>query len=426
MRPKGSRRSTSSLKTVALVLTALLIGGAATVGGLWAAGVDLPFLNREPDTRGMMKVPITTRKIPAFTNVTRDYLLIPEKGTPKYLYLPPEMAKHLEVLTDFRQILGRVVDHEKPPGYPFTEKDFLPKGTRSGMVAGIPPGKRAMTVEATKLQGIHALRVGDRLDLLSSQSIDMQKVLTHGKGASGASALQVGVLAQQKQATVRVLVQNGMLIAPVTTRVVPIVSNSLTQGTITRTKPIQEVIIAVDPEEIAPLAEALAIEAFVTCVARSGLPDDPGPASVTPSGPSPADQVAVVERIVGGVREVMFTPKGGSGPMMDTRGMIAVPLCGKPIVAGTKIKPEHLLDPATHRPYTVHIRPGDVRRLGLVTDATRIVGRVASRRKDPDTAFKEEDFLPEDAASSPMAAATPPAPAFGAGVIPLHAPRRPQ
>ena len=95
--------------------------------------------------------------------------------------------------------------------------------------------------------------------------------------------------------------------------------------------------------------------------------------------------------------------------MMDSRGMVAVPLCGKPIVPGTKIKPEHLLDPATHRPYTVHIRPGDVRRLGLVTDATRIVGRVASRRKDPDTAFKEEDFLLEDAASSPMAAATPPA-----------------
>ena len=283
-----------------------------------------------------------------------------------------------------------------------------------------------MTVDATQIQGIHALRVGDRLDLLSSQSIDMQKVLTQGKGASGASVLQVGVLAQQKQANVRVLVQNGMLVAPVTTRVVPIVSNSLTQGTITRTKPIQEVVIAVDPEEIAPLAEALAIEAHVTCVARSGRPDDPGPASVTPSGPSPADQVAVVERIVGGVREVMFAPKGASGPMMDSRGMVAVPLCGKPIVAGTKIKPEHLLDPATHRPYTVHIRPGDVRRLGLVTDAARIVGRVAIRRKDPDTAFKEEDFLLEDAASLPMAAATPPAPAFGAGVDPPHTPRRAQ
>ena len=136
----------------------------------------------------MVAVPITTRTIPAFTNVTRDYLLIPEKGTPKYLYLPPEMAKHLEVLTDFRQISGRVIDHEKPPGYPFTEKDFLPKGTRSGMVAGIPPGKRAMTVDATKLQGIHALRVGDRLDLLSSQSIDMQTVFAQGKGASGAEA----------------------------------------------------------------------------------------------------------------------------------------------------------------------------------------------------------------------------------------------
>jgi hypothetical protein len=181
------------------------------------------------------------------------------------------------------------------------------------------------------------------------------------------------------------------------------------------------VVIAVDPEEIAPLAEALAIESLVACVARSGRPDDPGPASVTPSGPSPADQVAVVERIVSGTREVLFVPKGMGGPMMDTRGMVAVPLCGKPIAAGAKITPEHLLDPAMNRPHIVHLRPGDVRRLGLVTDATRIVGRVVGRRKDPDTAFKEEDFQPEgDASPLPTAAAS------GAGTDPFRTARRTQ
>lgn len=405
MRPATSRRAKSSLKTIVLGAFTLLSGAAATVGGLWAAGVDLPFLKSKPDHTGMVAVPITTRTIPAYTRVTRDYLLIPEKWEPMFTYLPTEMVKQLNVITNFNQIVGRVLDHEKPPGYPFTEKDFLPKGTRPGLVAAIPAGKRALTVEATKIQGIHKLQVGDRLDLLSSQSIDMQKVFNQGRGASSAGSVQVGLIAQQKTANVRVLVQNGMLVAPVTTRVIPISSNSLTQGAVTRTKPIQEVVIAVDPEEIAPLTEAMSVEANITCVARSGLPDDPGPASVTPSGPSPGDQVAVIERIVNGKREVMFVPKGAVGPM-DTQGMITVPLCGKSISAGTKIKPEHLLDPATNRPHLVHLRPGDVRRLGLVTDPAKIVGQVAGRRKDQDTAFKDGDFLPDDFSSPVVASAT--------------------
>jgi Flp pilus assembly protein CpaB len=423
MRPATSRHARSPFNAFALGAFALLIGAAATVGGLWAAGVDLPFLDAGPDTRGMVAVPLTTRPIPAYTKVTRDYLLIPDKGIPKYMYLPPEMVKQMGVITAFNQITGRVLDHEKPPGYPFTEHDFLPKGTRPGLVAGIPSGKRAITVDVTRIQGIAALRVGDRLDLLSSQPVDMQKALQGRGNAMGVSSVQVGLMAQTKQANVRVLVQNGALVAPVTTRVIPISSNSLTQGAVTRTKPIQEAVIALDPEEIAPLTEALAVEASITCVARSGLPDDPGPASVTPSGPSPSDHIMAVERIVGGNREVVFVPRGAGDPA-DTRGMIGVPLCSRPIAAQTKVTPEHLLDPSTKRPLMVHLRPGDVRRMGLITDPARIVGRLLNHRKDPDTAFKEEDFLSEPAVSPKMADATPPAQAYGTAIAPLQIRRR--
>jgi Flp pilus assembly protein CpaB len=425
MRPAASRRAKSPFKPIGIGASALLIGAVATVGGLWAAGVDLPFLRSGPDTRGMVAIPIAARPIPAHTKVTRDYLLIPEKGVPKYIYLPPEVAKKLEVITDFGQITGRVLDHEKPPGYPFTEKDFLPKGTRPGLVAGIPSGKRAITVEVSKIQGITALRVGDRLDLLSSQPVDMQKAL-QGRGSSmGVGSVQIGLMAQAKQANVRVLVQNGALVAPVTTRVIPISSNSLTQGAVTRTKPIQEAVIALDPEEIAPLTEALAIDASITCVARSGLPDDPGPASVTPSGPSPSDHIMAVERIVGGHREVVFVPRSAGDPA-DTRGLIAVPLCAKVIAAQTRVMPEHLLDPATNRPLMVHLRPGDVRRLGLLTNPAKIVGRVLIHRKDTDAAFKDEDFLPDAVASPKMAVVTPPTQAFGAGAPPVRTVRRSQ
>jgi len=346
---------------------------------------------------------MASRVIPAYTRVTRDFLLVADRGLPNYMYLPPEMAKQLQVITRFDKIVGRVLDHDKAPGYPFTEKDFLPSGTREGIVAAIPAGKRAMTIEASKVEGIHSLRVGDHLDLLSSQSIDMGKVM--GAHARNANSLHAGVLAQSKQAHVRVLVQNGLLVSPVRTRVVPITSSSLTQGATTRTKPIQEVVIAVDPEEIAPLAEALSIEALVTCVARSGLPDDPGPASVTPSGSSPADHVATVERIVGGAREVMFVTKGAS-LSSDPRSMITIPLCGKALQSGTTITPEHLLDPATNRPRIVSLRPGDARRMGLLADPTKIVGRVLSRKKSPDTGFTEADFEPQPA-PAPASEAAP-------------------
>jgi hypothetical protein len=101
----------------------------------------------------------------------------------------------------------------------------------------------------------------------------------------------------------------------------------------------------------------------------------------------------------------MFVPRGTAAPA-GAPGMIAVPLCGRAITPGTRITPEHLLDPATNRPHLVHLRPGDARRLGLLTDAAQIIGRIAGRRKDPDTAFKEEDFTPADASPPPAAAAT--------------------
>ena len=364
----------------------------------------------------MVAIPITTRLIPAYAKVTRDYLLTPDKGTPKFLYLPPAMVKQMGVLSDFSQITGRVLNHDKPPGYPFTEHDFLPKGTRPGLVAGIPAGKRAITVEVNKIQGIAAAAGGRpaRPDFEPGRG-HAEGVQGRGGGAFGTSSVQVGMMAQTKQANVRVLVQNRALVSPVTTRVIPITSSSLTGGTVTRTRPIQEVVIAIDPEEIAPLTEAVAIEAHITCVARSGLPDDPGPASVTPSGPSPSDQFMAVERIIGGRRDRRVRTRRPGDPGV-TRGMIAVPLSGKAIAAQTRVTPDHLIDPATNRPLMVHLRPGDVRRLGLITDPVKIVGRVLNHKKDPDTAFKDEDFLPEAVVSPKVADATPPAKAFRAGI----------
>ena len=55
----------------------------------------------------------------------------------------------------------------------------------------------------------------------------------------------------------------------------------MTNGMVVRTKPVQEIVIAIAPEEVAHLTEALAVGASVECVPRSGSPDDPKN-SVTP------------------------------------------------------------------------------------------------------------------------------------------------
>lgn len=240
----------------------------------------------------------------------------------------------------------------------------------------------------------------------------MQKVFQRGSTSPGTAGVSAGMLAQVKQARVRVLVQNGALVSPVRTRVIPITSSSLTQGSVTRTKPIQEAIIAVDPEEIAPLTEAIAIEASITCVARSGLPDDPGEASITPHGVDPSEHVAVIERIVGAHREVFFVARTPTKDE-DTKKLVTVPTCGKSIPAKTKVTFDHLTDPATGRLHQIALRPADVKRLGILTDMDKIVGRVVTHEKLADSAFKEEDFRAEEAPvgksvpASPVAASSP-------------------
>jgi len=144
--------------------------------------------------------------------------------------------------------------------------------------------------------------------------------------------IQARITNWMKQATVQVLVQNGHVVEPLTTRQVPISSRTLTQGPITRTKPVQELVIAVAPDEVARLTEAMAVGAEISCVPRSGRPDDPVD-SVTPNlkpwspftglGSAPADwgqhgggsslnpggsPLTMIESISGSKREIIAVP----------------------------------------------------------------------------------------------------------------------
>ncbi len=303
-----------------VALGVIALGGTGITATLWAMGiVDLSFLNRDGVPSGWVAIPVSAGKIPAYTKLSRDHILDPRNGRIKYTYLPADEVR-AEVIRDYNKVFGRVLDHEKPAGYAFTESDFLPKGTRAGLVAGIPTGKRSITVEADRLGGVFGLKPGDHIDILATVPIDSSKGGRVG-GLSSVYAAQSQVATMQKRASVRPLAQDAVIVSPVTPRNRLTASTSLTSGKQVRNVPVQEIVIAVDPVEVAAISEALATQIEITCVGRSGLPDDPGPASITP-GFDPLAEMNVVDSIAGKNRQAMvFSPDGQRAPA--NRGAVA-------------------------------------------------------------------------------------------------------
>ena len=118
------------------------------------------------------------------------------------------------------------------------------------------------------------------------------------------------------------LVTNGVVVTPMETRAVPMSVNSLTQGTVTRTRPVQEIVIALDPHEVSPLAEALALDTRLLCVPRSGQPGDEDEGALpsrdpslplwgsTSGGRGDSGGMRMIETISGGERSFQPVPRG--------------------------------------------------------------------------------------------------------------------
>ena len=160
------------------------------------------------------------------------------------IYLPPR-AVTKEMLLNLGDIIGRVLDGDKQPGYVFTEADFLPRGTREGLVGGHP---------ARQAGHPDLRRQASRVCSASTPAIDSTswrrcpltrpsggRSLNFGGPYSQELALQAQLSNWDKQATVRVIVQSAVIVEPMTTRGVPTYQTSMTEGAATRTRPVQEV-----------------------------------------------------------------------------------------------------------------------------------------------------------------------------------------
>ena len=173
MRPiKSHLRRRPAWRIALLALVAVLIGGGGSVFSLAAFKViDFSKLfgrSRPAHPANWVAVPLSARPIPAYTAVTREYLLNPKTGELEVKWYPPEEARRLSEL-DITKVLGRVTAREKPAMYYFHESDFLPPGTSPGVAGGTPPGKRAITLDASQLKGcVFDLKEGDHIDLQAS------------------------------------------------------------------------------------------------------------------------------------------------------------------------------------------------------------------------------------------------------------------
>jgi Flp pilus assembly protein CpaB len=278
-------------------VTVLAVAGA----GIYIASggvITVPFTNpprvislgkQVQETRwtppaGKVAVPASGRAIPAYTKITRDDIWDVKSNDLSLRFLDPDKVKDGVILTNLQDILGRVLDHDKPAGYVFTKDDFLPAGTRPGLVAGIPAGMRAVRIELSKVRGFYGLNPGDRFDVVSTiadKSDPAKELRGLGGGYGDRLAMEAALAGTGKQATVRVIVQNGIVVSAVQTIEVPMSSASLTKGAKVSAKPVQEVFVAVQPAEVSALTEAMEVGAALTVVPRSGRPDDPKD-SVTP------------------------------------------------------------------------------------------------------------------------------------------------
>ncbi len=285
------RRWTAS----SLALPGLLVLVAALGLGLIASSMG--WLGGE-ETRpqgvpeGLVAVPAAAVAIPTYTRVGLEHLFDPSTGDLRAMYLP-EGSLLPETFVDVREIVGRVLATDKAPGELFSQQDFFPPGTREGIVAGIPPGKRAMRIDASKVNGIVGLGRGDRFDLVAT--LDFAQGRT-GVQVEGTSTNQLGAFGSQIRATT--IVEGGAVVQPLETRAVAGRDEQL----------VEEMVIAVDPAEVAGLTEALHTRARIDCVPRSGRPTEAeAPEDAAPNGRS---GLRVVETISGGQRRVVAVPYG--------------------------------------------------------------------------------------------------------------------
>ena len=350
-----ARRGSASSTTLAIgVVLLALVGGVLL---LHATGViDIPLLSGKKnevavvppmDMTGKVVVPISSRVIPAYSAIAREHLIDRRTNTfTTYIMREDRLPKG--ALLSNMEILTRVLKRDKPVGMMFVESDFYPKGTRPGPTAGVPAGMRALRLRASAVPGLHGLQQGDRFDIVMTTEVEIEEPRQPSKRAGNprldfdgpyASLLESDLdapeprpapVVKRRYAEVHVVVENGLVVQPVHKREETKLTATLLRGAKQEVKPVEELIIAIDPEEVSALNRALAVEARLQVAMRSGQFEDPkapvdqgqipdlvvDPMVVRPEPPKVVEpketkpRLHLMEVIVGGKKELVPVPTG--------------------------------------------------------------------------------------------------------------------
>lgn len=386
------RRSSTGFWLGLLLIVVAGIGGTAAM--LWTLGLG-PFSVTTEDTF-VVRIPINARAIPAYASVQREDLM--NAGKLAFQKVPPnavigmgatgvstdgtrvqgpiESVKNVDggvvvviggkdvphsqlselggAVMSVNAIIGRVVKKDKRAGMGFRETAFFPRGTPEGIAGATPPGMRAITLDANKLQGIHSLQAGNRLDLLASfptgqtgKSNTTPGLLTNQRPDAGTAASEPVLLAQ-----------NALLLKPVTVRNQASTTSSLTSGKRLMNEPKYEVTLAVTPDDVIPLQNALDQGLAITCLAASMREED---------GESTEPEIASDQTMA--------------------------PVTMRPIAAYQVITREAFVNPATRRIRQEPISDQQVATLGVQTRIEDMLGSVARHDIPAGSFVRQGDLL---------------------------------
>lgn len=365
MPTRRATRATNPLLNFALAVAILGCVGGLLVG---TAGY-LGWLDSEPDPpsepsrEGMIAVPRSLTQLRAFEVVEREDVYDLERGDDSYYWFPVERVEgNPDWKLNVSDIIGRVMARDKRPDFVFTEKDFLPEGSRPGIAAGVPEGKQGFFLTADQVPGLRLLKMGDRFDLLAS--------LPEEAASAGAEfgLLVGGVKVRGNKPIplngVRLLVQGGLVVAltkgrEITTQGGLALESSNADGRRTTNTSTEQLTIAIDPEEVVPLTQALGSKLSIHAVARTGRTNEEF---------EPRDELA---------------------------GLIPFPAAALPLKAYARIRATDLAEPLTGEPRQYYFRP-DAVPANWIRSVDELLGRVVRRDIDPGYIFSESDFLPPD------------------------------
>jgi hypothetical protein len=374
---RTSRHSSGGLGTALLVIGIVFLMGMAGAG-LWAAGVFESSSGGSVSRKGQIACPALAREVTTFEKVSRQDLINPQTGQLNVVWLPEAAAS--SALRDVSQIMGRVVSRDKSPGSVLTEADFFAKGTRPGIAAGVPPGKVAMSVPVERIGGLELLQRQDTFDIVASLPAQERQAESNIEyavllGGIKPPDTRAGQLA--RQTGVRTLVQRGTMVALTrgtkTSTTGAAGLDGVTGARQTKTTTTTQVTIAVAPEEVTPLTEALGLESLsLLCVTHTSLPSE--------------DQAPAME--------------------FSTEGLVAVPAPVRRVPAYSAISPHDLADPVTGRLNVYYFQPDRVSEEWIL-DFLQLEHRVVARAIDPGRPLTEADLLPAGTLPGPTAGAPP-------------------